>query len=101
MDLQRNLGANLANEQVAFDVFAPGWRSNIDINQSQQRIRQDVFAYWQTLISGLGVWPSAEIKLITGTKSQPLYWLLLAARHELAHKFWETAANRDGQGKLF
>jgi len=101
MDLQRNLGANLANEQSAFDVFAPGWSENINIAQSQKRIRQDVFTYWQTLVAGLGVWTSSEIKLITGSNNQPLYWLLLAARHALAHKFWATASNRDGQASLF
>ena len=49
----------------------------------------------------LGVWPSIEMKLITGEKNQRLYWLLLAAKHDLAHSFWEVAANAQGQGKLF
>jgi three-Cys-motif partner protein len=101
MDLQRNLGANILNEQTAFDTFAPGWRTHVNLMQSQPRVRKEVFAYWRTLVAGLGVWPSSEIRLITGTKKQPLYWLLLAARHKLAHQFWATASNRDGQGKLF
>jgi hypothetical protein len=39
------------------------------------------------------------MKLITGSKGQPLYWLLLAAKHALAHKFWATAS-KSAQGSL-
>jgi hypothetical protein len=41
------------------------------------------------------------MQLITGDQGQHLYWLTLAARHELAHKFWKIAANKSGQGDLF
>ena len=47
-------------------------------------------------VAGLG----RNTQLITGSKNQPLYWLLLAAKHDLAHKFWATASNVEGQGKL-
>ncbi|MGV2981204.1 three-Cys-motif partner protein TcmP [Camelimonas sp. ID_303_24] len=100
MDLQRNLGSNLAMQQTAFELFAPGWMSAVDINQGQTGIRRDVFEHWRNLVSKLGIAPSVEMKLISGAKNQPLYWLLLAAKHELAHKFWKTASN-DGQGELF
>ena len=40
------------------------------------------------------------MRLLKGGKNQPLYWLLLAAKHELAHKFWATASNVEGQGKF-
>lgn len=101
MDLQRNLGVNLTNDNSAFDTFAPGWREQVDLNGSQQEIRRRVVEYWREKVAALGVWPSTHQKLITGEKSQPLYWLLLAARHELAHKFWETASNPEGQKSLF
>ncbi|MCG7509204.1 three-Cys-motif partner protein TcmP [Mesorhizobium retamae] len=101
MDLQRNLGTNIFGEQSAFDAFAPGWRDAVNLAQSQPSIRRDVFDYWRAIVAKLGVWPSTEIKLITGSKNQPLYWLLLAARHELAHKFWATASNLNRQRSLF
>jgi three-Cys-motif partner protein len=101
MDLQRNLVSNATSEESAFDVFAPGWRTKVDVVQGQQGIRQQVFQYWRDQVASLGVWPSTEMRLITGSKNQPLYWLLLAAKHELAHKFWITASNIEGQGKLF
>lgn len=101
MDLQRNLSINLAAEESAFDAFAPGWRGRVSLSGTQAEIRRRVIEYWRELVANLGVWPSTDQRLITGEKNQPLYWLLLAARHELAHKFWETAANVEGQGKLF
>jgi len=101
MDLQRNLVSNATSEESAFDVFAPGWRNKVSIAQAQQGLRQQVFQFWRDQVASLGVWPSTEMRLITGSKNQPLYWLLLAAKHELAHKFWATASNVEGQRKLF
>ncbi|MHB8408998.1 MAG: three-Cys-motif partner protein TcmP [Acidiferrobacterales bacterium] len=101
MDLQRNLVSNATSDESAFDVFAPGWREKVDLAQGQQAIRQQVFQYWRDRVANLDVWTSTEMRLITGSKNQPLYWLLLAAKHDLAHKFWATASNIEGQGKLF
>lgn len=92
MDLQRNLGFNLTGQQRAFDVFAPGWRDAVQLNQSQKRIRGEVFEYWQGLIIALGVWPSTEMRLIVGKNNQPLYWLLMAAKHNLPQQFWKVAS---------
>ncbi len=100
MDLQRNLVTNLESEQSAFDTFAPGWRDKIDTAQGLQTIRQEVFQYWRYLVADRGMWPSTQMTLIRGSNNQPLYWLLLAAKHELAHKFWEVASNTDRQKKL-
>lgn len=101
MDLQRNLERNLAATNGPFDVFAPGWRDAVNTNTSQTEVRRLVVEYWRAQVAKLGVWPSIEMKLITGEKNQRLYWLLLAAKHDLAHSFWEVAANAQGQGKLF
>ncbi len=101
MDLQRNLSVNLTADESAFDAFAPGWREKVSTAGAQQEVRRRVVEYWRELVANLGVWPSTDQRLITGEKNQPLYWLLIAAKHELAHKFWETASNVEGQGKLF
>lgn len=100
MDLQRNLVANAVSEESAFDSLAPGWRDKVDIVRGQQEVRQQVFEYWRGLVASLGVDTSTEMRLIRGSKNQPLYWLLLAAKHDLAHRFWATAANVEGQGKF-
>lgn len=99
MDLQRNLGTNLS-EKSAFDLFAPGWREAVDVNQSHQPLRQAVFDYWRDRVASLGTDPGHDAKLIRGPGHQPLYWLLIAAKHELAQKFWRVASNIDGQGSL-
>ncbi len=90
MDLQRNLLKNVTLEMSAFDDFAPGWRNAISIKQSTQEIRRQLFEYWKQSVSNLGVWPSTDMRLIRAEKNQPLYWLLLAAKHELAHDFWHS-----------
>jgi len=100
MDLQRNLGFNLTAQQNAFDIFAPGWKTNVNLHQTHKGIRKEVFEYWQSEVAKLGIAPSAEMRLITGSRNQHLYWLLLAAKHNLAHTFWKSAID-DGQGALF
>lgn len=99
MDLQRNLGFNLVRQETAFDRFAPGWRENVNLQQSQPRIRRDIFEYWRGLVDKTGVSTSVDMKLIRGNRNQPLYWLLLAARHDLAHKLWKPASE-DAQTSL-
>ncbi|TCV79207.1 three-Cys-motif partner protein TcmP [Sulfurirhabdus autotrophica] len=101
MDLQRNLAVNLTAADSAFDAIAPGWRENVNTTASKEEIRRRFVEFWRAKVTSLGVWPSIDQKLITGEKNQPLYWLLLAARHGLAHKFWTTASNPEGQGALF
>lgn len=101
MDLQRNLDENLAARASAFDVFAPGWRSAIDVDQAQRGIRTEIVDHWRDLVSQLGIDASAEMKLLKGSQNQHLYWLLLLANHKLAHRFWKYAANPEKQGRLF
>jgi three-Cys-motif partner protein len=101
MDLQRNLMVNLKADESTFDTFAPGWRGAVDTAGSQPVVRQRVIQYWRDQVASLGVWPSTEQRLISGERNQPLYYLLLAAGHELPHKFWATAVNPEGQKELF
>jgi len=98
MDLQRNVVTYATTDNSPFDTFAPGWREKVSIVQGQQELRQQIFQFWRDRVAGLGVWPSTDMKLLTGAKNQPLYWLLLAAKHDLAHSFWATASNVEGQG---
>lgn len=100
MDLQRNLDLNTGSEDSDFDVFAPGWREHVNMACSQVELRAGVINYWRGLVGSLGVWPSTRMKLITGSKNQRLYWLLLAAKHDLPLQFWEVAANLDKQGSF-
>ncbi len=102
MDLQRNLVKNLRHYESDFDAFVPGWRDKFDINQGMKNIRQQVIDFWIVKVKALGVSASKDTdwKLITGKRKQPLYWLMLIAKHELAHKFW-NAASAAKQDNLF
>jgi three-Cys-motif partner protein len=101
MDLQRNLDENLGSHSLAFDKFAPEWRGVINADQAQRGIRTEIIDYWRSLILQLGTEASPEMRLITGLGGQHLYWLLLIANHQLAHRFWKTAANIEKQSDLF
>lgn len=99
MDLQRNLDKNVGFDDSSYDEFAPGWREKVNLVSSQSAIRTAVINYWRESVAALGTLPTPQMKLITGSKNQPLYWLLIAAKHSLAQSFWEKAVD-DGQGKL-
>lgn len=99
MDLQRNTARYTSEDATAFDAFAPGWREVVDVNQSLQSVREGVVSHWRELAQATGVWLSDDVRLVTGSRQQRLYWLMLAARHPLAHKFW-TEVVRDRQGQL-
>jgi len=101
MDLQRNTGMNIRAQQSAFDRFAPGWREAIDLSQRHAVVRREVFEFWRKRVAALGISSSTDMQLITGDQGQHLYWLTLAARHELAHRFWKIASNKSGQGEMF
>ena len=100
MDLQRNVVSYATTDNSPFDSFAPGWREKVSIIQGQQELRQQIFQFWRDKVAALGVWPSTDMRLLTGSKNQPLYWLLMAAKHSLPHRFWVTASNVEGQGSL-
>jgi len=91
MDIRRNLGNRHLSDESAFDVFAPGWRNHVDVQRAHLEIRRRVVEYWRNLIAGLGISPSITMEPITGAGNQLLYWLVLAAKNELALKFWEAA----------
>jgi three-Cys-motif partner protein len=100
MDLQRNLKRNLVQTAGTFDSFAPGWRTAVDMNASQSEVRRLLVEYWRGEVSRLGAATANNVRLVTGEKNQRLYWLLLAAKHDLARKFWAVAANVERQGTL-
>lgn len=101
MDLQRNVDQYTSGASSPLDAVMPGWRSTVNLAQSKSAIREQLVGHWLDLIRGLGVWPSAKMQLITAAKGQPLYWLILAAKHDLPQSFWKTASNPGGQGELF
>lgn len=101
MDMQRNLMSLAAESDLTrLDRFVPGWREAVTRSGQRLIFEQRIYEYWREKVRKLGPWPSAQQKLITASGNQPLYWLALAATHELAHKFWGESLD-DGQSQLF
>jgi len=89
-DLQRNLDLYTSDYQTQFNDFAPGWRDHIrTAGMNQVALRAAILEYWTEKLVRLGLPRAEHLQLIRGTNNQRLYWLMLLARHELAHEFWE------------
>lgn len=99
-DLNRNLRMYLKMAQSPLDRVAPGWREAVDERETDRKLRRRFFDHWLRLIRKLDMQPSQGIELVTGGKNQPLYWLVLVARHERAGEFWNKVRNISQQGRL-
>jgi three-Cys-motif partner protein len=102
MGLQRLLERWLRSEKLCpLDEFAPGWRPVVQgVRPGDIVARGLVYNYWFDRVRGLGFKGDTRGVLIRGSKRQPLYWMVLVAKHELAQKFWK-AITRMQQPDLF
>ncbi|MBW7962846.1 three-Cys-motif partner protein TcmP [Bradyrhizobium sp. BR 10261] len=98
-DLQRNLDRH-SRVGGALDIFAPGWRDAVNVNQATHALRAAFIDYWLQSIRSLGTHPATGIPLIVGSKSQRLYWLVFLSSNPLGHKLWNDVQNLGGQGSL-
>jgi three-Cys-motif partner protein len=99
-DLQRNLDKH-SRVGGTLDIFAPGWRDAVDVNQSTAALRAAFVEYWLKTIRSLGTHPATGIPLIVGEKNQRLYWLVFLSSNSLGQKLWNDVQNLSGQGSLF
>jgi hypothetical protein len=60
---------------------------------NQQALRRELLKYWSGQVEALGLPRAKHCELITGTKSQRLYWLIFLASHSLAHKLWSAISS--------
>jgi three-Cys-motif partner protein len=101
MDLQRNWSSYSKARHSPLDEFAPCWRKYIDLAQSEESARLSFIHYWIGLLKDLGFDGDVRFELITGSRNQPLYWLVLVAKHETATQFWKKAVQRGKTQQLF
>lgn len=101
MDLQRNWAAYASMQHSVLDDFAPGWRDQVDLSQPEETARLAFIDYWVGRLRGLGFDSETRFRLITGQNGQPLYWLVLVAKHQLAAKFWKESAPRGKTKDMF
>ena len=99
MDLNRQLPGALKSGSATFDRFAPGWREALKGLQAGEEARGRFIEHWLGLIRKIGFKDAKVWKLIRGPTNQPLYWLVLVAKHQLAATFWDKVG-RSPQGKL-
>jgi len=98
-DLQRNLDRYSASADSPLDSFAPGWKAVVDLKRGKVATREAYIRYWLSTVEALGFAPG-RFELITGSKNQRLYWLVLISRHSRASEFWDKIRNISGQGEL-
>jgi three-Cys-motif partner protein len=99
-DLQRNLDKH-SRVGGTLDIFAPGWRDAVEVNQATVALRAAFVEYWLGTIRSLGTHPATGIPLIVGAKNQRLYWLVFLSSNPLGQKLWNDVQNVSGQGSLF
>lgn len=99
-DLQRNLARYLDAPHSPLDLFAPGWRRIAAIPSKDVDLRNRIRVFWQDLIKECDLKAAEGIERVSGSKNQPLYWLVFAARHERAIEFWEKIRSVSKQRQL-
>ncbi len=92
-DLQRNLDRYASEAHGQFDTFAPGWRNHIRTDMNQASLRAAILEYWSDKVTKLGLPRAEHCELIRGGQRQPIYWLILLARHELARSLWSKISS--------
>ena len=92
-DLQRNADRYTQEAHDQFDKFAPGWRNKVSTDVNQNAFRAALIQYWSDKVMDLGLPRARHCELITGDRGQRLYWLILLARHDLAHQLWERISS--------
>lgn len=99
-DLQRNHHNYMKAESKILERFAPGWRDNVDVNANQTSVRIRIVNYWTSLMKKEGMENAEGAELVTGEHGQNLYWLVFAAKNQLAIKFWDAIRNINKQQLL-
>lgn len=99
-DLQRNFDTHSRVGQ-SLDIFAPGWRDAVDVNQATAALRAAFVEYWLEMIRSSGTRPATGKPLIVGEKNQRLYWLVFLSSNPLGHELWNDVQDLTGQGSLF
>lgn len=100
-ELMRKLPEYMLWDDCSLDRFAPGWRNVVKGMKPDVQARGRILEHWFGLIKKAG-FKDAEMKpLIRGSSNQPLYWLVLIAKHELARTFWDAISKSNQNYDMF
>jgi three-Cys-motif partner protein len=92
-DLQRNAARYADKDYDQFDKFAPDWRAKVSTGMNKEAFRAAILKYWSDQVTALGLPQAKHWELIRGDQGQRLYWLILLARHKLAHGLWAKVSS--------
>lgn len=92
-DLQRNATRYADEDYEQFDKFAPDWRGKVRTDMNKAAFRAAIINYWSEKVTALGLPQAKHWELIRGDQGQRLYWLILLARHDLAHGLWAKVSS--------
>jgi three-Cys-motif partner protein len=92
-DLQRNATRYADEDYEQFDKFAPDWRGRVSTDMNKTAFRAAILKYWSDKVTALGLPQAKHWELIRGDQGQRLYWLILLARHDLAHGLWAKVSS--------
>lgn len=102
MDLQRNWDSYSRQlSQSPLDMFNPGWQERVDREQGAESARLAFIHDWVAQLKLLGFSEDVRFDLVRGSKNQPLYWLVLIAKHEFAGKLWKKTVQLGKTQDLF
>ena len=100
-DLRRNADRYADEDYEQFDKFAPGWRDKVSKDMAKQPFRAAIMKYCSERVEAIGLPQAKHKELIRGDRGQGLYWLILLARHKLAHDLWQKVSSAAEQPGLF
>jgi three-Cys-motif partner protein len=92
-DLQRNAARYADEDYEQFDKFAPDWRGKVSTDMNKVAFRAAILKYWRDKVAALGLPQAKHWELFRVHQGQRLYWLILLARHELAHGLWAKVSS--------
>ncbi len=92
-DLQRNADRYADEDYMQFEKFAPGWRRKVSTDMNKTAFRAAILKFWSDKVTALGLPHAKHWELIRGDQGQRLYWLILLARHDLAHGLWTKVSS--------
>ena len=98
-DVSRNL--QRPDLYPKLDPVAPGWRSLCDEHVGKSLKRHNFFEHWKALFECVGYHVSERWVPVRNTRKREIYRLVLASKHPLGPKIWDTLSDRSPQKGLW
>lgn len=98
-DVSRNL--QRPDLYPKLDAVAPGWRNVCDGRIGKSLKRHYFFEHWKALFERVGYHVSERWVPVRNTRKREIYRLVLASKHPLGPKIWDSLNDRSPQKGLW